>query len=69
MCTEKLRLLVTLNTVLHSLSEPKVQAQVAQARMDLSDANPGPELEYLSAFQQAKVLVRRYRHLCLNSRL
>lgn len=61
---EKLTLLAVLDDILPLLFKPSVRARIAQAWLDLSAAEVGAE--YVSAAREAKVLVRRYHHLCLN---
>ncbi len=61
--TEKYTFMALLTEIIRHTPEEKVRAQVGMAYFDLRDRGESDEA-YLSSVTQAKVLVRRYSHLC-----
>ena len=59
---EKFTFMAMLTEIIRHTPEEKVRVQVGLAYFDLRDDKS--EEEYVSALWQARVLVRRYSHLC-----
>lgn len=59
-------LMAMLDCIGQNTSDEKTKEQLRKAYQDIKMSDEGENVVYLSAFMQAKVLVRRYGYICLS---